>query len=205
MPFRWQGKYLFLTYPRSNFNHDEFISFIRSKGGRHVAFIRVVSELHDDGGPHRHSFIAFSKRFSFESESRFDFAGHHPSIERKVRDPAASLRYCGNPDKPGYVSHTDWGEIPDFDKDDAPRESRQQLWGRLLDEATSASQFLQSVRENAPYDFATRYQQLEGMATAVFRQRTPYSSPHEFEDFALPDTIEGWLEKEFDQEVSYMA
>lgn len=194
MPFRWQGKYLLLTYPNSDFDLNGALHFIRSQGK--PCFARICHELHDDGRPHRHAFVVYERRFSFTNERRFDYLDRHPNIAPRVDSPQGALDYVS---KSG--TYIDWGTLPDFAANDPPRESRNALWGRLLDEATSPSSFLQSVRENAPYDFATRYTQLETMANIVFKHRTPFESVHDAEDFTLPDTITGWMEKEFDPEV----
>ncbi|AVK87313.2 replication associated protein [Termite associated circular virus 3] len=171
MPFRWQGKYLFLTYPRSDFSLDESLHFFRSQA-KQATFIRVSSERHEDGSPHRHVFIAFDKRFSFTNERRFDFRERHPNIQSRVDNPAACLDYVS---KDGVF--VDYGSVPDFNTSTSePRESRNQLWGRLLDEATSASHFLQLVRENSPYDFATRVSSLFTIRTAPYAQNASSSS-----------------------------
>lgn len=46
-----------------------------------------------------------------------------------------------------------------------------------------------------------RYTQLDAMARAVFRPPVEPVPEFDPEDFDLPDTIQQWLEKEFDQEV----
>lgn len=195
MPFRWQGKYLLLTYPLSDFPLDEFLSFLRSPGvGERAVFIRVCHELHQSGDSHRHALLVFDKRFSFTSERRFDFRDRHPNIRGRIDSPADALDYVSKDN-----NYLDYGICPDFESN--KKESRNELWGRLLDEATSPSDFLSRVRAASPYDFATRYTALEAMARAVFRPDTSYASEHDPEDFDLPDTIQGWLEKEFDQEV----
>ncbi|AVK87315.1 replication associated protein [Termite associated circular virus 4] len=193
--FRWQGKYLFLTYPQSDFNLDGAVHRLREQGGRHVTFVRVCSEQHQSGELHRHALLCFGKRVSFTDQRRFDIDGRHPKWERYTRSPAKAAEYIA---KEG--EYVDWGETPDFSTPEC-RESRNELWGRLLDEATTPESFMSLVRQFAPYDFATRYQALHTMATSVFHRRSPHQSPHDMvEDFQLPDTIERWLEEEFDQE-----
>lgn len=197
MSFRWQGKYLLLTYPQSDFSLDECLSFLRSAASLAI-FIRVCSEQHESGELHRHAFIVFRKRFSFTSERRFDFKDRHPNIKPRVDSPAGALNYVS---KDG--NFVDWGDCPNFGETErVPKESRNELFGRLLDEATNAEHFLQLVREASPYDFCTRYSQLDTMARAVFRPKVEPVPEYDPEDFDLPDTIVQWLEKEFDPEVS---
>lgn len=137
--------------------------------------------------------LDWGRRRKFTSESRFDWLDFHPNIQ-KCRDPAASLQYC---EKDGDTLCE--GERPDFDT--SKRESRAELWTRLLDESTNASDFMSAVRVADPYTFATRYKALDDMARAVYHRRVPYESPYEPQDFKLPDGIESWLLEEFDEEV----
>ncbi len=197
MVFRWQGRNLFLTYSQTNHNDatkENLLAFITGLGRSKPIFVLVGRERHGDGGTHFHVFLHYERRFSFTNERKFDWLGFHPNIST-ANNPAACVAYCS---KDGDT--TTYGALPDFDAAGG-RESRDERWGRLLDEATSPSDFLQRVREAAPYDFATKYQQLEAMANIVFKQRRPFQSEYDAEDFALPDTIGEWLEKDFDEEV----
>ncbi|QDJ95209.1 replication-associated protein [Capybara virus 1_cap1_34] len=167
MPFRFQGRYLFLTYSQCNVSADTIIALIRAQ--REPVFILVGNERHADGGEHRHVFVDFGRRFSFSNERRFDVSGHHPNIARPRR-PQDCLAYCS---KDGNT--TTYGEAPNFESDS--KESRTELWGRLLDESTSASDFLSRVRVADPFTFAVRYQALASMAAAVYPRREAYEAP----------------------------
>lgn len=191
MPFRFQGRYLFLTYSQCNVSADTIIALIRAQ--REPIFILVGLERHADGGEHRHVFVDFGRRFSFSNERRFDVSGFHPNIARP-RSPKDCLAYCS---KDGNT--TTYGEAPNFESDS--KESRTELWGRLLDESTSASDFLSRVRVADPFTFAVRYQALAAMAASVYPRRETYESPYEPQDFVLPEGVESWLLEEFDQEV----
>lgn len=200
MTFRWQGRNLFLTYSQTN-HHDatkeNLLAFITGLGRSKPVFVLVGRERHRDGGTHFHVFLHYERRFSFTNERKFDWLGYHPNIST-ANNPTACVAYCSK-DEDTITS----GDLPDFDAAGG-RESRNELWGRLLDEATSPGDFLQRVREAAPYDFATKYQQLEAMASVVFKRREPFQSDYCAEDFTLPDTICEWLEKDFDPEVSFL-
>lgn len=154
MNFRWQGKYLLLTYPRSDFSLDDCLQFLRTRA-KSAVYITVAHELHDDGTPHRHALLVFDRRFSFENERRFDFADRHCNIRGRVDSPSGAYAYVRKEGR----EFVEWGVLPDFES--AGRkgrgESRNELWGRLLDEATDACHFLQLVREASPFDFCTRW------------------------------------------------
>ncbi len=182
MPFRFQGRFLFLTYSQCDVHPDTIISAIRTKCK--PVFILVGVERHVDGGHHRHVFIDFGQRFSFTSERRFDIDGYHPNIV-KPNSPKDCLAYCS---KDGDT-HT-FGEAPTFSTKDQ-RVSRSDCYRRLLDDSTSAAEFLQGVRDTDPYTFCTRYEALRSMAASVFQRRTPYESPYEPQDFNLPQGVEG--------------
>lgn len=152
MPFRWQGKFLLLTYPRSDFSLHECLEYLRSKASS-ARFITVAHELHVDGESHRHALLVFDKRFSFENERRFDFRGRHCNIRGRIDNPRAAYDYVRKEQR----EFVEWGTLPDFDAPRRPHgESRNELWGRFLAEATDASHFLQLVREASPFDFCTR-------------------------------------------------
>jgi hypothetical protein len=150
MPFRWQGKHLLLTYPQSDFSLDGCKEFLRHSFER-ATFIRVCSETHESGELHRHAYLYFPRRFSFTNERRADFGGRHPHIQLRIDNPAKALEYVT---KDG--DFVDYGDIPDLESPER-KESRNELWGRLLDEATDSGHFLQLVREASPFDFCTRY------------------------------------------------
>lgn len=194
MPFRFQGRYLFLTYSQCNVSADTLIQHIRAQ--REPEFILVGLEQHADGGEHRHIFVDFGRRFSFTNERRFDVSGHHPNIARP-RSPKDCLAYCA---KDGNT--TTYGTLPSHLDEDV-KESRNQLWGRLLDEATSRESFLSAVRAVDPFVFATRYQALAAMAAEVFKPADTYENLYEPQDFRLPAGIEEWMVEQFDQEVSF--
>lgn len=191
---------MFLTYAQVNdeLSSRQLLDFITGSARRKPGFCLVGRERHADGGTHFHVFVDWVKRFSFTNERRFDWAGHHPNIS-PVNSPAACLEYCSKDN-----DTLEFGTRPDFNEAER-KESRNELWGRLLDEATSPSDFLQRVRENAPYDFAVRYQQLDTMARTVFQRRPEYESEYAHEDFDLPDAVDQWMAQEFDQEVCLLA
>lgn len=195
MPFRFQGKYLFLTYAQTtDITKEDVLTSITTAIGREPRFCLVGHERHLDGGDHFHAFVDFGKRFSFSNERRFDINNFHPNIQ-KARNPKECLAYCS---KDGDTVSV--GEAPNFDEADS-KPSRHELWASILDESTNASDFMRRVREVDAFTFCTRYKQLEDMALSVFKRREPYVSPYEPQDFNLPEGIESWLLEEFDEEV----
>lgn len=91
MPFRVQGKFIFLTYSQANFDTNDFQAHLLSKGG--IRRIIICSEKHSDGNEHRHAGIEFESRRDIRNERLFDFKGFHPSIER-AKNWKKCVRYC---------------------------------------------------------------------------------------------------------------
>lgn len=90
--FRVCSKRIFLTYPHTTSDVNllwEFLNTLRPRPGRAV----ICRERHADGDEHIHAAVEFERRFDSQRVSVFDFAGHHPNIER-VRTWAASVNYC---------------------------------------------------------------------------------------------------------------
>lgn len=210
MPFRFQGRYVFLTYSQVEVNDDNtkqnLANHLMGLASRKpFGFCIVGHERHvERGGYHFHAFISFERKLDTSNERKFDWNGYHPNIAA-CPVPKNFYNYTIKNDSPCDLQccadgHTYLlGTVPDTFA--AERESRNQLWGRLLDESSSADDFMSKVRVADPYTFATRYQALDCMSRAVFRTREPYTSPYEPQDFKLPEGVESWLLEEFDEEV----
>lgn len=70
----------FLTYPRSNFEHNDIHEFLRTV--KPVQWARVARERHTDGETHVHVCVRFGARVKTRSDVRiFDFLGRHPNIQ----------------------------------------------------------------------------------------------------------------------------
>lgn len=94
-----------LTYPQSDFVHDELYAFLQSI--KPVVWARVARETHEDGQPHFHVGIRFGARVKTRSDNRiFDFNGRHPNIE-VTRSVKSMLQYCA---KEG--NYKDYGKLP---------------------------------------------------------------------------------------------
>lgn len=95
----------FLTYPRSEFVHDQVYEFLRSV--KPVLWARVAIESHEDGTPHCHVLVKFGARVKTRSNMAiFDLGGRHPNIQvcRKVQDVLEYLSKDGN--------FQDFGPVP---------------------------------------------------------------------------------------------
>lgn len=88
MPFRVQGKYFFLTYPRCTVDPNDLLLHLLEHGPGLPVTIRVARESHADGTPHLHAGIRYANRIDIRTESHFDYAGFHPNIQKCSNWPA---------------------------------------------------------------------------------------------------------------------
>lgn len=102
----------FLTYPRSDFEFQELYEFLASHGG--VSYCRIAKESHEDGSPHVHALVKYSKRVRSRDNRLFDFNGRHPNIQ-SARSPAKVLAYLS---KEG--NFCDFGTLPTIKEDFSP-------------------------------------------------------------------------------------
>ena len=90
MPFRFNAKRAFLTYPHSDFDPLLLAAHINTFAPlSHYAF---TTEQHHDGSPHIHFLCEFVNKFSTRNERAFDFEGRHPNI-RTVSSLKNTLNY----------------------------------------------------------------------------------------------------------------
>jgi len=95
----------FLTYPQSEFQHENVHAFLNSI--KPVVWARVATELHEDGNPHCHVAVRFGARIKTRSNHRiFDMDGRHPNIQvtRRIKNVLEYVSKGGN--------FTDFGKVP---------------------------------------------------------------------------------------------
>lgn len=147
MPFRLDGQQFFLTYPHSEFDHDQLYQFLCTL--EQVLWARIATEQHESGEPHVHAVFKFSKRWTSRNERVFDYEGRHPNIQ-SVRSATKSLDYLS---KGGQF--TDYGTIPSG----GPRATA----GELLELAKSASEadyWVACAEARLPYQYAQRFRSM---------------------------------------------
>lgn len=90
MPFRIQGRHLFLTYPQCHLTNEAIYNHLIDLpvGNEKPTKIVVAKELHEDGHPHFHAYLCFDKRRDLRYQRHFDISGYHPNIQvcRSVKD-----------------------------------------------------------------------------------------------------------------------
>lgn len=115
MPFRVNARGIFLTYPRSDFDCNEFLLWILDKDAT-IIKARVCAELHEEpdehggSGEHRHVCIKYAGKRDIRNETHFDYLGFHPNIQA-CKNWGKSWNYCGKD-----------GDVYDFADPDAEPE-----------------------------------------------------------------------------------
>lgn len=148
MPFRFDGQFVFLTYPHSDLAADVVHSRLSAVGP--LAWLRVCKESHADGSPHCHALAKFSRRVQSRNERVFDIDGRHPHIERP-RDTRRALAYVA---KDGEF--TDFGEVPT----ESPKRTRDEALA-LADGPDEAAYLLACLDAKIPFQYAKRYREIK--------------------------------------------
>lgn len=99
MVFRLQAIHISLTYPQCSIPKDEVFNHLLNLtvGQATVEKLLVSKELHEDGNPHLHAYLKWSRKPDIRDERFFDFAEQHPNIQA-CRAPKQWIKYCTKTD-----------------------------------------------------------------------------------------------------------
>jgi len=132
--FRFYAKHFFLTYLQCPCPKEQLLELLQSllQLARQPYYILVARELHEDGNPHLHAMVQYTKKIQTSSTTFFDLTGtngkiNHPSME-KLHPPTASRQYI---QKGGEF--VKWGEFSSKGK--SPLKNRDELWRGILGQA----------------------------------------------------------------------
>lgn len=111
---RLQGKYLFLTYPKADFDIDPYELWLRTKLGTKYVGSIICRELHQDGTHHRHVAIELSSRLdTTRGQTYFDYEGFHGNYQT-ARNFRAVKKYCQKTeDWKGYGKYENYEDTSD--------------------------------------------------------------------------------------------
>lgn len=183
---------VFLTYSQATCTIDDVQAFLDSIGCDHHI---VGHELHADGGHHYHCIAHFSDVQRWRNARVFDIGELHPNVEfAKAKGSVGRiLAYCK---KEGDWYATD-DAIEFFDalaEESTAKVSRNELWTEIIESSTE-SEFWANARRLAPYEYGTRYSQLQSFAEAHYKVK-PYVAP----DVTWPpseklDELNAWVDE----------
>nr|AFO38342.1 Rep A [Chickpea chlorotic dwarf virus]AFO38348.1 Rep A [Chickpea chlorotic dwarf virus]CRN04283.1 replication-associated protein A [Chickpea chlorotic dwarf virus] len=183
--FRFQSKYVFLTYPKCSSQRDDLFEFLWEKLTPFlIFFLGVATELHQDGTTHYHALIQLDKKPWIRDPSFFDFEGNHPNIQ-PARNSKQVLEYIS---KDGDIKTR--GDFRDHKV--SPRKSDAR-WRTIIQTATSKEEYLDMIKEEFPHEWATKLQWLEYSANKLFPpQPEAYVSPFTESDLRCHEDLAQW-------------
>lgn len=185
MPFRFNARHVFLTYPQCNLDtevvRDELLRLDNPK------WIRVAREQHADGHFHIHAVMGFNAKKSIRSERHWDLQGFHPNIV----SPNCVLGTLGYVAKDGnYIDH---GPIPNGPK---------RGWEDAV-ACETQNEFWDVVKEVSPKDYVINHERLEYYANKRYKaQIRPYVSRFPASDKELPRELDTWVSESLQSDVS---
>lgn len=91
MPFKFQSKYLSLTYPQCNADFQQLFDHLIQLPN--VQSVVLGRELHQDGNPHYHAAIKYRKRPCIRDNRHWDYNNYHPNIQA-TRNFEDWCNYC---------------------------------------------------------------------------------------------------------------
>nr|AIY32722.1 RepA [Chickpea chlorotic dwarf virus]AIY32730.1 RepA [Chickpea chlorotic dwarf virus] len=183
--FRFQSKYVFLTYPKCSSQRDDLFEFLWEKLTPFlIFFLGVATELHQDGTTHYHALVQLDKKPCIRDPSFFDFEGNHPNIQ-PARNSKQVLEYIS---KDGDIKTR--GDFRDHKV--SPRKSDAR-WRTIIQTATSKEEYLDMIKEEFPHEWATKLQWLEYSANKLFPpQPEAYVSPFTESDLRCHEDLAQW-------------
>lgn len=175
MPFRFNAKRAFLTYPQcGDLDKDTLLAFLRDNRG--AIWYCVGLEQHEDGGNHLHAYAEWPERLDVRDERHFDLAGQHPNIQ-SVRSRTSVLKYC---QKGGdYVGNCE------------ATTSTTVRYGELIANSRGPDEFLAGVIQHHARDAVLHLERVQQFAAHYWREERPaYVSPHT--SFTEPPELVDW-------------
>lgn len=173
--FRIASKKFLLTYPQCPVDKHVALAKLVTLLNRYNPHIRIARELHEDGQPHLHAFIALENKLNKRGnncERFFDIVvnnhTYHPNIESNIRDPKATF---------DYVSKD--GDTLDHGEPEAnigSKATSKELWEAAL-KATTKDDYLQAVQSASPRDFIIFNDKVESFAEKKFAPPLPLFEP----------------------------
>lgn len=183
--FRINAKHVLLTYPQANdagFTKETLRVFLLDIAP--VQHSTICKENHaEEDGVHYHAFITFQRKFSTRDGRRFDFLGHHPNIDTRIRSIKQTLQYLKK-DGDFITDHPDPAAKPD--------------WGSIIRDSTTTDEALQSIQLWYPRDFLLYNNRFRESLDSIYRPADPaYQTPQgvRFQE-PLPPVLAHWIDNE---------
>lgn len=187
--FRFDGKYVFLTYPQCDVEPSDLLAFLQSTGT--IVDYVIGRERHESEALHLHALIRYDRRVCTRNARNWDYQGHHPNLQRMRGSPADVERigkYCSK-DGDTIVSSPDWYMA----SDSRSKRSANDCWADIC-ASTTKEEFLQKALELQPRDFVLQHNAIVAYSNKRFRVREDFVSPFSISDFREIDQLaEFWM------------
>jgi len=182
-PFRFCAKQVFLTYSQICEHVTKETIYFDMEARYPLKRYTLGEETHEDGGRHIHACFVFEVKIDTKDCRFFDLncgncaKDHHPNIEPIKRGKANILRvetYCIKED-PNPLTNVE------------PIKT----WGEIIQESSTAEEYLSLVKKNYPRDFCLSLERLKSSAKHLFGG----AKPNTLEDFTWPpeqDEPDAW-------------
>lgn len=142
--FRLNSQGFFLTYPQCPLTKEQVRAHLETLG--EITNGVIAEEKHEDGSPHVHAYVRYSKKKDVRKPDYFDIGEYHGNYQT-AKSSIAVARYCkkdGN-----YI------EIGDIDilGEKAAREGHRKILGKRLIEGESIVDLIQEGHTQLIFDF----------------------------------------------------
>lgn len=190
MPFRFQSKNAFLTYPNCNLKPIDLINdliFSLCETSIRIVSYLAVTELHESGEKHVHVALIFAKRPNIKNERLFDVKGFHPNIQPMKGNPATHVRQYLTKDPIDLVEHN-WPTT-------TRKLSDNETFSLLL-QASTETEFWELASQHCPRDVVVNRERLEYFCSKHFKPPIiPFVS--NYDTFVIPAVIQEWYNTYF--------
>lgn len=174
--FRVNGKNILLTYPKCSLEKEELLDFLKKRG--ELTEYVICKEMHEDGEPHLHAWVAYSDKQDIKNERMFDLLGFHPNIQK-----AKNRRACIN-----YVKKS-----RDFIfqmKDEKLK------WKGIIEESRTAEEFKENVKNNYARDWVINYDKVMSYIDLAYHCNSSDGEEILFQEFPnLPPAVKEWADR----------
>lgn len=173
MTFRFQSRHVFLTYAQCNLGHNTILSELRQL--EDFTAYTASTELHQDGNPHVHVLLRFTRKLSHRDNRRWDILSYHPNIvcPRAVQGTRDYIKKAGNFTEEGW-------------------ETEAKAYSKCLEESHTKSDFLNELRTHHTRDYVLNYDRIVSMAEQHFTQPVVPYTP-QFTQFLPCTPLNDWV------------
>jgi hypothetical protein len=157
------------------------------------SYIRVCQEKHSDGEDHIHLLLQCEKRFNIQRADFCDITEpsdknktYHPNMQVPRNDAAVHdyVSKDGNFQERGVLKAART----------SPKKNRDEVWGDILQQSTSSSEFLQRVEKEQPFVYATQLRQMQYLANHKWPPTPQIYIPHWTQFMHVPADLQDWAD-----------